>query len=326
MGDPSSFYLGLWRWAGSQRENIFTECLASALRADRALCNAWLRKLGCKPTGSVRVSTQVRRVRDFHDLELWFGPHCVCVEHKLESPLGSRQLERYLGEPGIIRVALISRRDQAVPRAATRSKRYLSPGLPHRKHFYWSDFYGIVAKRASYPGASTLTQELAALMKHLGFDPPLAGLEMNSSDPLVYKRARSQFCEYWKPVVGWLDSIGWTNRAKGSIAQIYVHPDRGPVKRLLLDPLDHGSLKVRFDPRNQRVGRLIPEALAGLTGSFMQRADISTDSVTRATGKAPVIDVRISLRLLFDGVTSPVSRAGRLDAFIRPLVSAVRDL
>jgi hypothetical protein len=108
------------------------------------------------------------------------GGNIIC-EHKLESNLGSNQLERYLelaqSQEESTYLALISNKDHLVSDFILESAQYLKANI--RKHFLWQDIYPIVVNHPH-----RLAQDFKQLMAMLGMvqHTPIAGRE-NLFDP-----------------------------------------------------------------------------------------------------------------------------------------------
>lgn len=109
----------------------------------------------------------------------------IC-EHKLESPLGPQQLERYLGmcqEALRDYVILISNRPAEIAPAVLGDRRYARPTDGGRAHFMWEDFYPLVAGRDE-----RLCREFAAYMRAHWMHPIGAGpLGDPYSDPVPFR-------------------------------------------------------------------------------------------------------------------------------------------
>jgi hypothetical protein len=92
----------------------------------------------------------------------------ILCEHKLESNLGERQLERYLGlkrdKPTYL--VLITNRSHSVSEDVLRSKNYLRPSDSLVPHFSWERFYPIIAA-----SPKLLAKEFAEYMYEIGMAP-----------------------------------------------------------------------------------------------------------------------------------------------------------
>lgn len=96
----------------------------------------------------------------------------IRCEHKLDSKLGVRQLERYLklpdGQGRPTHVALITNWDvpDSISEDVRCHPRYLQPRSGSQAYFTWQQLYPVVAKRTE-----RLAQEFAAYMTGLGMAP-----------------------------------------------------------------------------------------------------------------------------------------------------------
>ena len=149
----------------SEKEDVFTECLAAALRDDPALARLFVLKL-CR-NNALEVDARVAAIDIATHCRFPAAagvPECcvdmvltldettrIGVENKLfaaegRGPNGIRdQLRNYL-QLGLSRVAYIRAQEADVANdVCENSSRYLKP--IHRRHFLWPDFYAIVMKR-----------------------------------------------------------------------------------------------------------------------------------------------------------------------------------
>lgn len=92
----------------------------------------------------------------------------IICEHKLGSPLGPRQLERYLALPYAdpFCVALITAVPCVVSAEVLSADRYLRPRQSQLMHFRWQDLYPLVAARPE-----RLARDFAAYMRDLDLHP-----------------------------------------------------------------------------------------------------------------------------------------------------------
>jgi hypothetical protein len=90
----------------------------------------------------------------------------IVCEHKLESPLGERQLERYLAmqwnRPR--HLALISNVHCGVASEVLQHSQYLRP--VHASHYLWRDIYGMLD-----PNDGRIVRDFATYMRSLGMKP-----------------------------------------------------------------------------------------------------------------------------------------------------------
>lgn len=98
--------------------------------------------------------------------------HCdtidIICEHKLASPLGHRQLQRYLAlpRPRPFVVALITNSACVIPPEVLATPAYLRPVAGQVPYTRWQDVYPIIA---AHP--SRLARDFAAYMRTLGMQP-----------------------------------------------------------------------------------------------------------------------------------------------------------
>lgn len=111
----------------------------------------------------------------------------ILCEHKLDSELGNRQLERYLCLPQSrpTHVVLITSRRHALSQEVLQSNSYLRPKDIDPPFFFWEDFYPVIASHNE-----RLAQDFTAYMCELGMAPcPLPGeWERLFHDPLVAEK------------------------------------------------------------------------------------------------------------------------------------------
>lgn len=94
----------------------------------------------------------------------------IVCEHKLDSDLGERQLERYLGLPKSrsTYLVLITSRSLAISTEVLQSSSYLRPVNSPSPFFYWEDFYPIIANHNE-----RLAQDFVKYMSDIGLAPCL---------------------------------------------------------------------------------------------------------------------------------------------------------
>lgn len=89
----------------------------------------------------------------------------LLCEHKLESELGNRQLERYrdLLKDRPSHLVLISNRTHEMAEEVLQSNQYLRPNGSGIPHFHWEDFYPVIANHKE-----RLARDFAVYMRGLG--------------------------------------------------------------------------------------------------------------------------------------------------------------
>ena len=92
----------------------------------------------------------------------------ILCEHKLESDLGIRQLERYLELPKSrpTYLVLITNRKHEIAEDVIRSASYLRPKDSPVPFFYWEEFHPIIARHSDL-----LAQDFVTYMRELGMAP-----------------------------------------------------------------------------------------------------------------------------------------------------------
>lgn len=154
---------------GSGWENLFTEQFAFFLSADPLAATAVARLfLGGTEVMVASVSTQTIAVDGIPDLRFDFTDgSCLHIENKIDSPLGPRQLERYLN---LGRVALVTRCNQSVPVDVLSHAAYCRPR--ERDCFHWFDVYRALVHADSAPaGFGALRDYFKGYMRELGLAP-----------------------------------------------------------------------------------------------------------------------------------------------------------
>lgn len=201
----------------AQPENSVTEMFAAVLQADAAACRAYWRVITVGrsaavrgATGPITVKTQVRTSTNAYlDMIVRRGPYSVAVEHKLDAPLGPRQLERYLDVPRgeVTHVALVSRARQDVAREVLASARYARPGRDEH-YFRWPAFDPLL--KASAARGLADAAKVRALFGEIGLGPAHRLLSefgaMGSDERLTYDRA---MLERLRPLMRILEARGW---------------------------------------------------------------------------------------------------------------------
>lgn len=104
--------------------------------------------------------------RDNHpDLLLQCGDYSILFEHKLDSPVGPRQLERYLdlARAKKWKLAVLAARRIAIPDEVRQSPAFVYPtGLSRPSHFLWQDVEPIVGE-SRHPLAAEFCEYLELL-------------------------------------------------------------------------------------------------------------------------------------------------------------------
>jgi hypothetical protein len=148
----------------------------------------------------------------------------IMCEHKLDSKLGKRQLERYLALPKArpTRVALITNWDipEAVSEEVLRHPDYLKPIDSDVPYFSWQLLYPIIAMRKE-----RLAKEFAAYMHGLGMAP----LHLPSSWDDLFSNAETAaaFQSLTKDLKVHFKGLGATCKGDGGKLGVQIqHPNR----------------------------------------------------------------------------------------------------
>jgi hypothetical protein len=311
-----------------EKEDVFTECLAAALRDDPGLARRFVLRL-CGDnvdgvdvrTAAVDVATQLgfRASTDAPacclDMILTLGESTrIGVENKLfadegRSPEGIRdQLRNYLKLP-LNRVAYIRAQDAEIAGDVLSHPKYLTHADRH--HFLWSDFYPGV--EGSVGAGRALTKDLLDLFLHYGFEPPKPEIgDLKDPDKTVAEANRRNFAKLWETTRAELKKMGWTSISPGSIAELYV--DGGPSKRIKkawIDPTwSRGLLRVRLTPYPAKATE-VEEALRTVFLPDYDDADIERGLAPKRVRDPEYVQVTISLRKLL-GETTDVEAMKRL--------------
>lgn len=163
---------------GALPENPLTEAVAFYLSCDREALRDFCKEIvGVQQLEPVAVNTQVPVIGGTVDLVIDFGGKTqLLLEHKLDAPLGRRQVEKYLDSLGADGgwLALISRRHQSISAAVLNHTSYRRPRS--HDHFSWRDLYSVVPKSTDSP-LDQLREHFRQYLDSLGFGPSPIGWE-----------------------------------------------------------------------------------------------------------------------------------------------------
>jgi hypothetical protein len=228
-------------------EDHLTASWEYALDSVRGLGQAFLNHVtarsGLPPstfTGAIRHPPGT--ARDRPDFLIRCRHYDLLFEHKLESPLGARQLERYLAlaRSGNQRLALVAAQRMTLPSPVYRSSSFVCPketGSP--SHFLWQDIYPIVR---GFRGR--IARDFAEYLKHLG----LASFKWpGQGDPFTDPKAADALRRLYDRLTPELRRPGASCRTRSS-SLIYEirRPVEPPVHLVNLGPLNSVAA---FDPR-----------------------------------------------------------------------------
>lgn len=299
----------------SEKEDVFTECVAGALREDPGLARRFVLRL-CGDnldgvdvrTAAVDVGTQLPFPASANvpacclDMILTLdGTTRIGVENKLfadegRGPEGVRdQLRNYL-KLQLSRVAYIRAQEAGVAADVLSNPKYLTRA--DRQHFLWSDFYLDV--ETSVGSGLPLTRALLDLFLHYGFEPPKPEIgDLKHPDKTVAEANRRNFAKLWEATRAELSKMGWASISPGSIAELYV--DGGPSKRIKkawIDPTwARGLLRVRLTPYSDKAAE-VEEALRSAFLPHHDDVDIERGRAVNRVRDPEYVQVTISFRKL----------------------------
>jgi hypothetical protein len=319
----------------AEKENVFTECLAAALRHDSELARDFLVVL-CGPeldgvdvrAATVEVDPQKAFLRTADHpaccVDLVFTLNRVVtvgVENKLWAVEGKTQLSDYL-KLGLNRIAYVTARDRAVEPDVRANPQYLKPT---RGHFLWSDFDEVVERRGRHTAGPLLTKALLEAFRHFGFEPPTPEIgNLLDADEDIRTRTRKNFAKLWETTRTELQKIGWNHLTPGSIAELYVQD--GPsdrIKRVWLDPTwGRGLLRVRLTPHAGKVGE-VEEALRFAQLPHGRDVHVHQGQEPRRRRDAGYVEATISLRTLLGGALETEAMKKSLAEFVTAVFRAV---
>lgn len=313
-------------------ENYFTECFAAAITEDQLLARAVIKQLVRRP-GIAGVSLASATVVAYTQVHV--GPRAIpdvlldiaspdrrrivrlAIEAKLNASLGTGQLLKYLRQRSLAGVAFVTRHPTPVPTGVYDHRKYLRP--PRGDHFFWTDFYPAVERRARSPRSPALSRALAGLFKHLRFQPPIRAIgELRPRGDERDRRLRIAFAARWTDTRKRLAAMGWQSNP-GSQAQVYVYrpASLGRLSWALLDPMvpDH-CLRVRFNFRSDRTLTQVRRELETSRFFLRRQTRFRERTVRRADGPHTVLDLEIPLRELFPEGTERPGHGGFLARYV----------
>lgn len=225
-------------------EDRFTAQLHYVMDCIPEIAQAWANHLlarAGKPQAKVVrvVDHPTYSLEDHPDFRFECETVDIICEHKLGSPLGPRQLERYLDlrGPKPAYLALISSGIVAVPDAVKESKSYLRPVDNGLVHYRWDELYPLIWERPE-----RLARDFAEYMADLGMRP-LAGGSWN--DLFVSDERARAFEEQWTLVRSHFRQLGVTCKADQSGRGLQIqHPEPWA-------PLLHVAARQTVEPPEQ---------------------------------------------------------------------------
>ena len=170
----------------------------------------------------------------------------IICEHKLESSLGDRQLERYLSlaekQPRKTYLAFITNTFSSVEREVAESSLYLCPDPTQRCYFCWEEFYSLISQHSE-----PLAQNFVKYMTILGMKPPAVE---KWQDLFICPKIAAEFISQWSEVETFFKQKGARRVAsrlldRGLEVQypldwlhlLYFKPSRQPTKDLQVNSI-----------------------------------------------------------------------------------------
>jgi hypothetical protein len=332
------FFVDLIKRVG-EKEDVFTECVAVALRENPAFARRFAVRLCGDRLGGVAARSSTIDVQTQCTFPARSGiPTCcidmvltldgtmkIGVENKLFAEEGRdekghrAQFGKYLAQPLTV-LAYIRAQEAAVEESVADDPRYLKP--LDRAHFLWSDSYTDIAAGAEME--PSLTTALAALFQHYGFEPPKPEIgDLTHPDPAIAEANRRNFAKLWESTKAELRKLGWRRITPGSIAELYV--DEGPsrsVKKVWIDPTwARGLLRVRLTPHSGKQEQLEQALLA----AGLPHGDDLEIRRGRARGRVRDVDyveVTVSFRKLLGDATDTEIMKKLLAEFVTEVFQA----
>lgn len=212
----------------------------------QVVVNQLATSIGLKPSRILEVIDHPRGwSAERPDCLLRTEDYDILCEHKLNSPLGKNQLDRYLALAGSKKsyLALISNQTISVPEAVLQNPHYLWPKARHSQgHFLWRDFYHLTKQ-----SRSMLVKQFREYMDSLGMNPWSWG---TFGDPFVDAEAAQRFRDLYEPVVATLRSMGISSVRRNNSLGLQIRYPVEEVPLLYVTPTQwDGSLDLPLSGR-----------------------------------------------------------------------------
>ncbi len=301
-------------------EDLLTDLFAWYLRQDPEIAIQLVKLLtGITPSKIKRIETQPTFKafpRDFPDMTIVTPEMVVICEHKVSSPLGNRQLERYLGiavseqeSRNIPHYLVFIARDLVMVSSEVYSKSHYRQG-PKAVHFRWKDIYCLIQENLStdHPLHERRLQFLDCLryLKLAFLDPTGDFNLLFSGDPELKEEKQLQeksFGEVWKTIdgtVAWFEERGF-------------RPDYGSRKELYLEPKantkitsEHGLKHFHISPTDgkgmPKEAGFQPPCLRFFVHFNKDSPEVITRMITNTPNKLETLELPVVLK-----ATSPTS-------------------
>jgi len=207
--------------SGLAEEDRFTGSLNYVIDSHphigQAMCDHLLLSAGLEKAAFVRSTDHPQgTMEDRPDFLLECEGIDIVCEHKINSPLGKRQLERYLAlqrsKPFV--VALISNGVCDVPKAATDHERYICPLNSDIAHFSWQSLYPLIQG-----DGNRLISDFLEYMRSLSMKPIACESWKDLFDRSDVAEA---FGHHWQEVKGYFKNEGATCRIDRSKLAIQI--------------------------------------------------------------------------------------------------------
>jgi len=256
-----------------REEDLFTDCFGALLNLDGQAAQSWFEKLtGIKPK-EVKITTQPPLIDypgEFPDMLLEAPEGVLICEHKLGSPPGEDQLERYLqlaqkeqARTGVPHhLVLVGRDRRNVPQSVLDDEHYCHP--VGAAHFFWQDAYQTLAQlpdeQQELSVEGKLRQQFMAYLRSLHLAPitlpkgcpPLSG-DYSPED----KEQQRAFGEAWWHARDWLEQEKGYRTSKNSRIAFDVWttpfseiPNHSGIHHLTIEPSEgeHLPPEAMFQP------------------------------------------------------------------------------
>lgn len=304
-------------------EDLLTDLFAWYLRQDTDIAFLLVNLLtGCTPSKIKKIETQptfVGFARDFPDMVIKTPEIVVICEHKVSSPLGHEQLERYL------KIAISEQKRHSIPHCLifiARDLVMVAPAVqsdPHyyqdqkSAHFRWRDIYRLIHDNLSpsHPQHTRRLQFLDCLRYlKLAFLNPSGEFDLLfSKDPEFIEQKRMQessFGDAWKSIdgtVSWFEPLNF-KPDYGSRKELYlisrenaqVSTEQG-LKHMHISPVDGSGMptEASFQPPclrlivhlNKNCAEVV-EHMIKLTPARLKSLDLPVEVNTNNATSGPV--------------------------------------
>ena len=240
MNRENVFLISSHAFSGRYREeDLLTDNFGSFLNLDGQFARTWFELVTGTTPKSIKVTTQPpfqEYPNDAPDMILETPEGVLICENKLGSPLGDKQLERYLDlvrtEKARTRLphylALVGKDRISIPQSVINSRYYCHP--KGATHFFWQDIYHLLTKNLDdvneAPVISKLRIQFLEYLHFLHLSPIVLpnGCPPLSGDFSPEEKAQQRaFGEAWWSIRDWFEQKGYRTNPSSRIA-LYVWP------------------------------------------------------------------------------------------------------